>query len=40
LLSRNVFYQIVEWADCEEVSKKRHLKITSMGKTFPLGQID
>jgi hypothetical protein len=37
LLSRNAFYQLVEWADCHKEGREGQLTISSMGKTFPLG---
>ena len=40
LLSRNVFYQLVDWADRDKISQSESLTITSMGQTFSLGQIE
>ena len=43
LLSRNVFYQIVEWAaevsDDETAGKSQELSISSMGERFVLGSF-
>jgi hypothetical protein len=39
LLSRNVFYEIVEWAAESSDTKSHKLSISSMGEDFILGSF-